>query len=77
MAEPVKRAINGTMVDDIYIALKDAESRLSTGTMLLVKCINYLEKEHNYKPCVANQFVDVTTMGGGYELTLPDSKYNP
>jgi len=60
MGEPVKRAIEETSLTDIYIALKDAEDRLPSGTMLIIKCITCLENEHGYKPI---RYIDTTTMG--------------
>jgi hypothetical protein len=42
-------SIPKSTIDDIHIALSDAFERLDSGTMLIKRCINYLEENHECK----------------------------
>ncbi len=50
MSEPVRRAVEQHILDDIYVAMFDAYDRLKTGNTNLRRCLNYLENEHGYLP---------------------------
>jgi hypothetical protein len=59
--EPIKRAVEETVLDSIYVALYDAYERLQNGKLNIKRCLNYLEDVHGYKP------------SKGYPLTKEDA----
>jgi hypothetical protein len=48
--EEVTRSVPEIMLDSIYVAMSDARSSGAENIMQLRICLNYLEKEHGYRP---------------------------
>ena len=48
--EELIRSLPETVLDSIYIALLDAYNGSADNNAELRRCLNYLEKEHKYRP---------------------------